>query len=298
VTKTQSSRWQGLAALDADTFESRLKRASADAYDRMTGRVLTGINMSPYAERGVDCYETPPAAVRALLDVEQITGPIWEPACGPGAIVRVLREAGHSVVATDLLDYGCPDSTGGVDFLLQEHAPKGVRTILTNPPFMHADEFVRHALTLVPRVVMLLRLAFLEGQNRSDIIDGGQFVRFYVFRNRLEPMHRHGWDGPKIESNAIAFAWYVWDRHHSGPIETRRISWKAENESGDKLSANLHARATEVQAPQPRAHGDSCHCGKPGEYGYRDADGLMRWYCADHRLRQHSADARRDGGAA
>jgi hypothetical protein len=55
------------------------------------GGIVTGVAMSPYAERGLDCYETPAAAVRALLEVESFDGPIWQPACGPGAIVRVLR---------------------------------------------------------------------------------------------------------------------------------------------------------------------------------------------------------------
>jgi hypothetical protein len=36
---------------------------------------------------------------------------------------------------------------------------------------MHADEFVRHALTLVPRVVMLLRLLFIESQGRCELRD-------------------------------------------------------------------------------------------------------------------------------
>ena len=40
VTKMQSSRWQRLAALDPDTFERNVKRAGADAYDRLTGRFL------------------------------------------------------------------------------------------------------------------------------------------------------------------------------------------------------------------------------------------------------------------
>src|SRR5262249_1702104 len=71
------------------------------------------------AERGLDLYETPEAATRALLHVEQFRGPIWEPACGRGAIARVLRTAGHRVVATDIEAdaYGCPDATGGIDFL-------------------------------------------------------------------------------------------------------------------------------------------------------------------------------------
>jgi hypothetical protein len=48
--------------------------------------------------------------VEALLAAEQLPGVIWECACGPRAIVRVLRRAGHKVYATDLVDYGCEDA--------------------------------------------------------------------------------------------------------------------------------------------------------------------------------------------
>jgi predicted RNA methylase len=210
----------------------RAKPAGAEmeaSGDQKTQRgIVTGVKMSPHAERGLDCYETPPVAVRALLDVEQLSGMLWEPACGPGSIVTTLRAAGHHVVATDIESYGCPDSLGGVDFLKETSAPKGAQTILTNPPFMHADAFVRHALTLVPRVIMLLRLAFLEGQGRSDILDSGQLARVYVFRNRLPMMHRANWDGPKIDGGAIAYAWFIWDRSHNGATELKRLSWKPE----------------------------------------------------------------------
>jgi hypothetical protein len=47
-----------------------------------------------------------------------------------------------------------------------------VGAIVTNPPYKLADQFVEHALTLCPRVIMLLRLAFLESRRRSDLIDG------------------------------------------------------------------------------------------------------------------------------
>src|SRR5262249_44756758 len=40
VSKTQSSRWQRLAALDAERFEDRVAAASKQAYDRLTGGVL------------------------------------------------------------------------------------------------------------------------------------------------------------------------------------------------------------------------------------------------------------------
>lgn len=92
---------------------------------------------------------------------------VWEPACGPGAIVSVLRASGRRVVATDLVDYGCPDSEGRRDFLMEMSAPAGVEAIVTNPPFKLAEEFVTRARQLVPRVYMLLAADRYSGVRRS-----------------------------------------------------------------------------------------------------------------------------------
>jgi hypothetical protein len=178
----------------------------------------------PLAERGHDLYETPEVAIRALLSVEKFPKRIWEPACGPGTIVKELRNAGHAVVATDLIDYGCLHSGAGFDFLKVKHPPPGVRCIVTNPPFKHAHAFARRALELVPNVAMLLRLAFLEGERRKDILDTGRLRRVYVFSRRLPMMHRAGWEGPRA-SSAVAFAWLVWDGK-TGPTTIDRLNWR------------------------------------------------------------------------
>lgn len=181
------------------------------------------------ADRGNDLYETPAVAVQALLSAEALPRHIWEPACGPGAIVRVLRDAGHVVTATDLVDYGSPDQDAhGRDFLMERFAPDGVEAIVTNPPFKLAGEFVAHALSAVPIVAMLLRLAFLESERRTPILDSGHLARVHVFRNRLPMMHRAGQGiaaAEKQNSSALAFAWFIWDRAHTGPTQLRRISW-------------------------------------------------------------------------
>ena len=76
----------------------------------------------PRSERGHDLYETPAEATYALLKAEKLPQTLWEPA---GAIVRVLRGAGHKVLATDLVDYGSPDQDhGGWDFLVQRNLLK------------------------------------------------------------------------------------------------------------------------------------------------------------------------------
>jgi hypothetical protein len=190
-------------------------------------RIIAGVDRAAFSERGDDLYETPPVAVHALLRVEALPKVIWEPACGPGLIVNVLRGAGHRVFASDLKSYGCPEADSGVDFLMERSPPYGVEAIVTNPPFKIGGEFVAHALALgVPKVAMLLRLQFLESERRNAILDGGLLARVYPFANRLPMMHRNGWDGRKARS-AMAFAWFVWEAGHRGRAEIQRIAWEA-----------------------------------------------------------------------
>lgn len=188
--------------------------------------LATGSKKHKLAERKSDLYETPPEAVHALLKIEPIPLTLWEPACGPGSIVRTLRDTGRAVIATDLNDWGCPDSQSGIDFLMEREAPPGIGAIITNPPYSLAPAFVRKARELSPLVIMLLRLAFIESIGRTDILDRGDLARIYPFANRLPMMHRHDWDGPQA-SSAMCFAWFVWDRQHEGPIHLKRLRWEA-----------------------------------------------------------------------
>jgi hypothetical protein len=165
--------------------------------------------------------------VRALLRVEQIPHRIWEPAAGRGAIVKVLRAAGHEVLASDIADYGDPTHFSNRDFLVESKLPAGVEMILTNPPFQIVERFTAHALELCPRVILLLRLAFLESDRRRGILEGRGLTRVHVFRKRLPMMHRDGWAGRKTNSG-MAFAWFCWDRAYSGPTTIDRISWEEE----------------------------------------------------------------------
>jgi|SRR5262252_370049 len=182
------------------------------------------VNRAPLKERRGDCYDTPAVAVHALLKVETLPRIIWEPACGIGNIVEVLRAAGHAVIATDLNDRGCPHSQSRIDFLLRCPS-RNVQAIVTNPPFQLAEEFVEIALARAPLVVMLLRLAFMESERRSNILEGRGLARVHVFRRRLPMMHRAGWEGKKANSG-MAFAWFVWDRNYHGPTTIDRISWE------------------------------------------------------------------------
>lgn len=186
------------------------------------------------AERGADLYETPHVAVKALLAYESIPFTVWEPCCGPGSIVKTLRDTGRGVIAHDLFDYGCPHSHSGVDFLQTETAPPGVPCIVTNPPYKHATQFIEKAVALSPMVCMLLRLEYLAAHH-GGLLDRHPPSRIYAFNRRLPMMHRHGWEGPRATSR-FNFAWYVWDQT-PGETTLYRIGWKDEDSPMEQASS-------------------------------------------------------------
>jgi hypothetical protein len=103
-----------------------------------------------------DFYPTHPDWTRALLAHVDLTLDVWEPACGDGAMVRVLEEAGHEVRATDIAD--------GKDFLESELR---AGSIVTNPPYRLLDGFVRHGLRQADKYLCLLvGWHFLAGGSR------------------------------------------------------------------------------------------------------------------------------------
>lgn len=158
-----------------------------------------------------DFYPTPPAATRALLRVERFEGTIWEPACGDGAISRVLEKAGHKVVSTDLIERGY--GQGGVDFLLDYQT--SAAHVVTNPPFRLADAFAQHALARTRgKVALLCKLNFLEGKKRKPLFESTPLRTVYVFSDRLT-MHRNGEETNR--KGMIAFAWFVWEQGYAGP---------------------------------------------------------------------------------
>jgi len=165
-----------------------------------------------------DFYETPPLATLSLVESYFLDRriSIWEPACGYGAISEVLRNLGFTVVSSDIQAHGY----GKVADVFAVTEPF-MGTIVTNPPYSIATEFVDHCCNLAPRCAFLLRLAFLEGQKRKLLFQKHKLARVLVFSKRLPRMHRIGYDGPKT-SSTIAFAWFCFDSACEHPPQ---IEW-------------------------------------------------------------------------
>ena len=160
-----------------------------------------------------DFYATDPKAARLLLELEDFDHNIWECACGEGHLAEVFKEAGHNVFATDLIDRGY--GVGGFDFLnCNEHWDGD---IITNPPYKYAQEFVEHAMELVPvgaKVVMFLKLQFLEGKARRELFKKYPPKTVYVSSSRL--ICAKNGDFETVTSSAVAYCWYVFVKGFKG----------------------------------------------------------------------------------
>ena len=166
---------------------------------------------------GPDFFPTPRWATFALIENETFRGNIWECACGDGAMSRVLAETGQPIRSTDLYDRGY--GTPGVDFL---EAQSKADNIITNPPFNCAEGFVVSGLRQAKyKLALLLRLAFLEGGNRSKtIFTNSPPSRVWVFSERIT-FYPSGVE--QKGSGTTAYAWFVWDKQ--APAGRTELKW-------------------------------------------------------------------------
>ena len=172
----------------------------------------TGVATDPANREKDDFYPTPPYATQALIEREQFAGPIWEPACGDGAISDVLKRAGHHVQSTDLVDRGY--GTPRIDFLMEfaTQAPN----IITNPPYKMAADFAYKANELATaKVAFLCKLSWLESIERRKLFMTHPLKRVLVFSERLS-MQRGRQATDEDATGMIAFAWYIWDKSYTG----------------------------------------------------------------------------------
>lgn len=165
-----------------------------------------------------DFYRTEEAATRAFLAAEgerlKAFHVIQEPACGDGAIARILKAEGFDVLATDLRDRGY--GVGGQNYL-EQHSPCGVATI-TNPPFNLAEEFIRHALIdlKAPYLALLLKATFFHTANRLPLWDVARPSIAYGMAWRLD--FTGGGRG------TMDCSWFVWDADRPPPCRYEMLS--------------------------------------------------------------------------
>lgn len=149
-----------------------------------------------------DFYPTPPEATRALLPlIAEWPKQVWEPACGDGAMARVLMEAGYDVRASDLVDRGF----GVVRDFLETSRPSRVHAIITNPPFKLASQFIERAEDIgATHMAMLLKASFWNAAGRLKTWDRWPPFAIHPLTWRLD---FDGRGAPTMDC-----MWVLWDR--------------------------------------------------------------------------------------
>lgn len=163
-----------------------------------------------------DYYATDPQAVEKLLEREQFNHYVWEPAVGGGHIADVLKQHGHNVKCSDIVDRGY-ENTETADFLHTDRDKNDFnRDIITNPPYSMATEFARHALDISmdsTKVAMFLKIQFLKTKKRYELFKQYPPKKIYVFVNRVNC----GKNGVFAkESSAVCYCWFVWEKGYQG----------------------------------------------------------------------------------
>lgn len=180
-----------------------------------------------------DRYETPPEVTDALLDRfgHRLGGlgtggdfQVIDPCCGTKRITRQLLKRGY-------IADGCDIQEDGVDFLsdasvdwLDGIADGNVQACVTNPPFSHAEQFVRRALELFDGpVAMLLPSDFLWSGGRRDWLDGpGRPQHILVVPWRIKFFRR---DGTRIPGQAYSHQWCLWTERAYRPSAQTLTHW-------------------------------------------------------------------------
>lgn len=203
--------------------------------ERAESKDWTGNHRSALATRGAanstekervqhDYYATAPKAAELLLAEEDFAPVIWECACGEGHLSKVFEAHGHEVISTDLIyrGYGDPEP---LDFLT-ETLDEFEGDIITNPPYKYALDFMKRALESVKlgrKVAMFLKLTFLEGKARKEFFKQCPPKVVYVSSGRLNCARNGDFSNAKHE-NAIAYAWFVWEKGFKGEPVIRWIN--------------------------------------------------------------------------
>ena len=130
--------------------------------DKKTACSITGGNTA-YKRNESDFYPTPPEVTQALLDFLKIDHEliIWEPACGEGHMLSVMRDNGYVVVGTDI-------NTGN-DYLTIPLMD--CDWIITNPPFSESQAFIEWSIKHHKPFALLLKSQYWHAKKRYELFN-------------------------------------------------------------------------------------------------------------------------------
>jgi len=158
--------------------------------------------------RDLDYYPTPPDCTKALMNFLNIPAGriIWEPACGELYMSKVLESYDHTVISTDIQN--------GEDFF---ELSKECYAIITNPPFEHAEAFIKRSIEMpgVRLVAMLLKSQYWHSKKRATLFNKYPPTHVLPLTWRPDFKFHLRKPGDKKSAPTMEVCWSVWNKSSS-----------------------------------------------------------------------------------
>lgn len=169
---------------------------------------------SPTRSRTVnDFYPTPRIAIDTFLNKwkPDVNSKLFEPCGGNGALIDGLTANGLDVVGACDINPQRNDIMKQ-DFLKLTNLPVDADTIITNPPFNLAEEFVRKSFDLgINTVAILIKATWFSAAKRTDLFETHRPSKKLDYTFRIDFM---GKGSPVMEC-----CWIVWEGKNSPMTE-------------------------------------------------------------------------------
>jgi len=158
-----------------------------------------------------DFFETPYRITHKLFEHEEFdfNFEVLEPACGYGAITRILQYYFDG----DINYYDKYKGSINKDFFDET---KKYKYVITNPPYKIADEFVLKAKEIYnKKFAFFLRTNYLSGQKRYNKKVYDSLKNVYIF-NRMPDLSQPLKESGLYKTAGIVYAWLVWEKGWKG----------------------------------------------------------------------------------
>lgn len=188
---------------------------------RRTINTLGSTTLNHADREDMDFYQTPDFATKTLLHHLLFPETIWEPMAGNGAISKILVKNGFNVISTDIVERkfklnATLDYFDSETFLTQ--LPDAF-SIITNPPYEFANEFLKYTLTKIRplQCCVFLPVRYLEGQQRyNEIYSQFRPSKVLMYVKRLGCYKQADVEAGVVTErgvgSAVAYMWLCFDR--------------------------------------------------------------------------------------
>ena len=163
-----------------------------------------------------DFYSTPQGCVENFLNNHKLQhGNILEPSAGNGNVIETIRDRGYKNHITSLELREEEENILNkysdkviIDDFLKWKTDKKYKTIIGNPPYSLALDFIEKSLELLEddgELIFLLRTALLESKKRYEFWQKNPVNKLYVLANRPSFTGKG--------TDATSYSWYVWKKN-------------------------------------------------------------------------------------